>query len=194
MSRVDSHDRDDPAWRERLTAYLDGELSPAEAREVQAWLEAHPAALRALEEDRRVWSLLAAYRDEGVPAGFSDRVLSNTGARDVRNAWRRRRRRRRRFGRRRGAAHAPLRRPRAALRGDGRDGGPRGRRRRVRREPSRASPETGASPGLASSALDAVPAALLDTEDAVTKLASLSDDEFDALLQDDPEKLAQAIK
>ena len=34
------------ALQEVLTAYLDDELSPAAARHVTAWLDAHPDALR----------------------------------------------------------------------------------------------------------------------------------------------------
>src|SRR5688572_1210951 len=66
----------DPRERqELLSAYLDGELPADEAREVAAWLERHPDALREVERQRRLWDLLGRYADEPVPAGFSRRVL-----------------------------------------------------------------------------------------------------------------------
>ena len=178
MTRSDTPLPDEAAWRERLTAYLDGELSPADSREVLAWLKTHPAALRELEEDRRVWALLAAYRDEAVPAGFSDRVLAKAGAAP-------------------GAAARPG--SLALLAG--------GRARRYAAMAASVVLALGvgalasnrlfrspASSAAGSSALDAVPAALLDSDDDVTKLASLSDDEFEALLHDDPDKLVQAVR
>jgi anti-sigma factor RsiW len=71
----------DPRERlELLSAYLDGELPADEAREVTAWLERHPEALREVERQRRLWDLLGRYPDEPVPAGFSQRVLAQTRA------------------------------------------------------------------------------------------------------------------
>src|SRR5262245_11120320 len=67
-------------FRERLSAYLDDRLSADEAREFLAWLESHPAAWREAEESRRVWAILSAYRDEPVPEGFADRVVSRLRA------------------------------------------------------------------------------------------------------------------
>jgi anti-sigma factor RsiW len=67
----------DPRERlELLSAYLDGELPADEAREVTAWLDRHPDALREVERQRRLWDLLGRYPDEPVPAGFSRRVLA----------------------------------------------------------------------------------------------------------------------
>ena len=175
MTRSDSPLPDEAAWRERLTAYLDGELSPEESREVLAWLTEHPAALRELEKDRRVWALLAAYRDEPVPAGFSDRVLAKAGVAP---------------GGTTPASGLTL------LAG--------GRARRYAAMAATvvlalgvgalAASRLSRSPAPSASALDAVPAALLDSDDDVTKLASLSDDEFEALLHNDPDKLAQAVR
>ena len=175
---------EDAAWRERLTAYLDGELSPAEASEVLAWLETHPAALRGLEEDRRVWACLSAYRDEPVPAGFADRVLRTTVAS--------------------GAETAPDARGwRVLQRWEGGRGG------RVAAMAATVVLAVGvgalaagrlfhpSEPAPASSSaavLEAVPAALLESDDAVKNLASLSDDEFDAILHNDPEAFAQVLK
>jgi anti-sigma factor RsiW len=71
----------DPRERlELLSAYLDGELPADEAREVTAWLERHPEALREVERQRRLWDLLGRYADEPVPAGFSQRVLAQVPA------------------------------------------------------------------------------------------------------------------
>ena len=74
----DPFDRLDPKMRERLSAWLDGEATPEEAREVLSWLESDPAAAREVEELRRVWDLLGRYRDEPVPEGFADSVLART--------------------------------------------------------------------------------------------------------------------
>ena len=71
---------------ETLSAYLDGELSDEAARDVTAWLERHPEALREVEHQRRLWSLLGRYPDEPVPEGFAQRVLATVrpaGASDV---------------------------------------------------------------------------------------------------------------
>src|SRR5438445_4974849 len=67
-------------FAERLTAYLDDRMTPAEARDFLAWLERHPDAWKEAEESRRVWALLSAYRDEPVPEGFAERVLARTAA------------------------------------------------------------------------------------------------------------------
>jgi anti-sigma factor RsiW len=65
---------------ELLTAYLDGELSADQAREVTAWLERHPEALREVEHQRRLWDLLGRYGEEPVPAGFAERAVAASGA------------------------------------------------------------------------------------------------------------------
>jgi anti-sigma factor RsiW len=65
---------------ELLTAYLDGELTADEAREVTAWLERHPEVLREVEHQRRLWDLLGRYGEEPVPAGFAERAVATSGA------------------------------------------------------------------------------------------------------------------
>lgn len=65
---------------ETLSAYLDGELPAEQARDVTAWLERHPEALREVEHQRRLWDLLGRYADEPVPSGFAERVLDAVGA------------------------------------------------------------------------------------------------------------------
>ena len=65
---------------ELLSAYLDGELPAETAREVTAWLERRPDALREVEHQRRLWALLGRYADEPVPAGFARRVLDTVGS------------------------------------------------------------------------------------------------------------------
>ena len=65
---------------ELLTVYLDGELTDAQARDVTAWLESHPEALREIEHQRRLWDLLGRYEDEPVAADFARAVLQKTGA------------------------------------------------------------------------------------------------------------------
>jgi len=64
------------AFRERLLAYLDGELSGPEAREVEKRLASDPEARREADEHRAVARMLAAYSDEPVPAGFSERAVA----------------------------------------------------------------------------------------------------------------------
>lgn len=66
--------------REVVNAYLDDELSPAAARHVTAWLDAHPGMLKEVEHARRVWDLLDLYEDEPVAEDFAARVLSRTVA------------------------------------------------------------------------------------------------------------------
>jgi anti-sigma factor RsiW len=61
---------------ETLSAYLDGELPDEAARAVTAWLERHPEALREIEHQRRLWSLLGRYGEQPVPEGFARRVLA----------------------------------------------------------------------------------------------------------------------
>ena len=74
-------ERLDPDRRcEVLNAYLDDELTPAAARHVTAWLDAHPEMLKEVEHARRVWDLLDLYEDEPVAEDFAARVLARTGA------------------------------------------------------------------------------------------------------------------
>jgi len=72
-------ERLDPDRRcEVLNAYLDDELSPAAARHVTAWLDAHPEMLKEVEHNRRVWDLLDLYEEEPVSPDFAGQVLSRT--------------------------------------------------------------------------------------------------------------------
>jgi anti-sigma factor RsiW len=179
------------AFRERLTAYLDDRMPPAEAREFLAWLERHPAAWKEAEESRRVWAILSAYRDEAVPDGFAERVLARVGAAG-------------------GAAtadshemppNADVRPMLRVLAG--------GRARAVAvaaglvvavgagvmwgRHAGRGDSNSMASnPTVA--AINAVPAGLLDQLDerGVAQIASLSDEDFDAILFADPQDLTPA--
>jgi ferric-dicitrate binding protein FerR (iron transport regulator) len=173
---------DDPSspggpLRERLTAYLDGELSPAEARAVLAWLEAHPQALRDLEEHRRVWALLSEYGDEPVSPDFADRVLERGRVEAGTPATRGARLRLLAGGRGRAVAAA------AAVVLVLGAGGLAARRLFAPGDGSAALP----------TAIDGVPSALLESDD-VARIAAYSDDEFEALLADDPEALASAAK
>jgi anti-sigma factor RsiW len=154
--------------REVISAYLDGELSPAAARHVMAWLDTHPDALREVEHLRRVWDLLATYEDEPVPEGFAAGVLARAGLEP-------------------GAG-----RPRLALLGGGR---PRLAlaaaavvlvalgivlwRSRAGEEVTPPSTET-------ASVLEAVPGEMLESVDV---LLSLSDEEFQSYLLSDPQDL-----
>ncbi len=63
---------------ELLTVYLDGELDDAAARDVTAWLDRHPEALREIEHQRRLWDLLGRYTDEPVAADFASAVFEKT--------------------------------------------------------------------------------------------------------------------
>lgn len=158
-------------WREHLTAYLDGEMSSADARRFLGWLEAHPAALKDAEESRRVWALLSSYADEPVPEGFAEGVMRTaTGIDSV------------------GEGSPALR----VLAG--------GRRRSIAAAAAvlvvagagvLVLRRTGPLPSdtSASVALEAVPAELLDSEN-LASLASLSDEEFEALLAVDPETIS----
>src|SRR5262245_2987638 len=82
MTDADRPDRD--SFREKLIAYLDGELPAAEAREVEERLARDPEMRREAEAHRAVSSMLDAYADEPVPPGFSQRVLGEARASDAR--------------------------------------------------------------------------------------------------------------
>ena len=175
----------DEARRAQLAAYVDGELPPEEARAVLQWLDAHPEALRGVEEARRVLSLLGLYEDEVVPEGFADRVLAAVGA---------------------GSAEAGV---GAASAGGG--AAPRltllrGRFSRVAAVAAaillavgvgtyvgRHTLEAPETPSATVAALEAVPAELLENGD-LAKLSQLFDDDFEALLAGDPEELAKQAK
>lgn len=172
--------------RERLTAYLDDRMSPAEAREFLAWLESHPEAWKEAEAVRRVWSLLGAYRDEPVPEGFADRVLARAAAEGgaasgVEPVAGRPALRLLAGGRARAFAAA------AAIVAALGVGALLGRGYGTR---SATTPP----PEGAVAALDALPSGVLDQldGDTLTQLASLSDAEFSALLLADPQDLASS--
>src|SRR5262245_33986777 len=90
MSPHDDTDRPDP---QRLAAYADGELPPAQRRAVEAWLARHPEARDEVEAQRRLARL---WQDGGPPepseAAWSD-VLARVEATlpDARRAARRKR-------------------------------------------------------------------------------------------------------
>ena len=173
---VNSDELDPRNWRERLSSYLDGEMSPDDARQFLNWLEAHPSALKDAEEARHVWALLSAYADEPVPEGFAERVLAKTTGSSSTSypdavaerapAWRVLT-----GGRSRAiaAAAAVLVAVGAGVLVSRRGAG-------------------SASDSASSATLEAVPAELLES-DNLTSLASLSDEEFDAILSADPETL-----
>jgi anti-sigma factor RsiW len=73
----DRMDRDER--RELLNAYMDGELSAEDALRVSAWLDAHPDALREVEQLRHLWDLLELYEDEPVPEDFAAGVMDAVG-------------------------------------------------------------------------------------------------------------------
>lgn len=83
---------------ELISAYLDGELPAAEARQVTHWLDENPGALQEVEHIRRTWDLLEHYEDEAVPEGFAQRIFAavgiersaNKAGRVVQMAWYRR--------------------------------------------------------------------------------------------------------
>ena len=153
-------------------------MSSRRGRPVPRWLEAHPDALRDAEESRRVWALLSAYADEPVPEGFAERVIARaSGATSQAEA-------------RGGAVPASVASPLRLLSGG---------RRRALAAAAAVLVAVGAGALLlrdggprvsdVSLALEAVPAELLES-DNLASLASLSDEEFEALLAADPETLA----
>src|SRR5262245_20348230 len=181
---TDPFDRIDPKMRERVSAWLDGEATPDEAREVLAWLEADPAAAREVEELRRVWDLLGRYRDEPVPEGFAEAVLSRTS----------------------GAASSAVSAPAAVSaevppRGILLRGGFPARRLAVAASVVLALGVGGVlaarglrgptNPSAPSAALEALPAEAVEN---LSALASLSDAEFEAILSSDPEELARLLE
>ncbi|MCC6624253.1 MAG: zf-HC2 domain-containing protein [Deltaproteobacteria bacterium] len=62
----------------RIDAYLDGLLSPAEAREVERSL-IDPAVARALGEALALRELLTTAADEVTPHGLADRIIGAVG-------------------------------------------------------------------------------------------------------------------
>ncbi len=69
-----------PRDDERLTAYLDGEVDPAERAEVEALLAGDPEAATVLEELGAVRAALRALPDVEPPAGFLDGLIAGGGA------------------------------------------------------------------------------------------------------------------
>lgn len=173
---MNPRDEFDEARRLQVNAYLDGELPPEEARDVLRWLEAHPKALRAAEEARRVESLLGLYADEPVPEAFAEKVLAEVGVG-------------------RAVDTDASARPVFLLL--------RGRSMRIAAIAAGAllavgvgvlvASRGGGAPTPASAtvaALEALPAELLENGD-VAKLADLSDEDFDALVAGEPDDLAK---
>ncbi len=75
--------------RNRLSAYLDGELTAAEARDLEAALSRDPALRVELDELRQAIDLL---RDGGIvdpPLGFADRLAARLEAEPMPVGWRR---------------------------------------------------------------------------------------------------------
>src|SRR5262245_37560439 len=77
-SRAGAPDMDRAKLREDLVAYVDGELPAAEAREIETWLAADPAAQelrRHLKEDAlALRGLFGAALREPVPAALSGAI------------------------------------------------------------------------------------------------------------------------
>lgn len=71
-------DRNDK-FREQLSAYLDGELSEAEAAAVARAVEADPQLARELDRLRAVKELVAALPRQPAPAELASRVLAQAG-------------------------------------------------------------------------------------------------------------------
>lgn len=67
-----------------LVDYLDGALSPEEARWVEMYLEAHPVLRRRLEGIRQVRDLLAQLPRVRAPEGFEERLRARIRAEE---AW-----------------------------------------------------------------------------------------------------------
>lgn len=61
---------------ERLSAYLDGELSPAERAEIERWLERDAEARSLFNELRQVTSIVAALPRERAPTDMADAVVA----------------------------------------------------------------------------------------------------------------------
>jgi hypothetical protein len=168
-----------PDLHERVGAYLDGELSPAEAREVLRRLAADPAALRNVEELRGVSSLLGLYADEPVPEGFAERVLASVrggegGAASRSGSFALLRGRALRVAA--VAAAVLLAVGAGALLGRaGRPGG---------------TPE---APSGSFAALETLPTELLEGGD-VARLATMTEEDFEALLAGDPEEFARQAR
>ena len=75
--------------RNRLSAYLDGELSPGETRDVEAALERNPALRAEFEEMRNVVALLHRRGPMTAPAGFAERLDARLAKEKMTPGWRR---------------------------------------------------------------------------------------------------------
>jgi negative regulator of sigma E activity len=73
--------------RNRLSAYLDGELAPSEARDVEAALQRSPALRAELEELRRAVDLMHAHGPVAAPPGFAERVAARLATEPMRVGW-----------------------------------------------------------------------------------------------------------
>lgn len=80
---------DDFFVRNRLSAYLDGELSVGEAREVEAALAADPALRAEYEALRRAVGLLRDHGPLRAPDGFERRLAERLGREPMPTGWRR---------------------------------------------------------------------------------------------------------
>ncbi len=75
--------------RNRLSAYLDGELGSAEAREVEAALARDPALQAELASMREATELLRTSGLAPLPADFAERLASRLGSEPMPIGWRR---------------------------------------------------------------------------------------------------------
>lgn len=66
----------DPQSDEVLSAYIDGELSPAEVLAVERWLKSSPQARQKLADFRRLSGLLQDLPQEELPEEFAGQVLA----------------------------------------------------------------------------------------------------------------------
>jgi anti-sigma factor RsiW len=79
LPQDDSSARPDPL-EERLVAYLDGELPPEEARQVEELLATDPRARRTLERLERTWRLLDDLDREEAGERFTQSTLEMVAA------------------------------------------------------------------------------------------------------------------
>lgn len=75
--------------RNRLSAYLDGELAPAEAREVEQALEHDPELRAEYEALRRTVELLRRHGPRPAPRGFAERLDQRLAEEPMQVGWRR---------------------------------------------------------------------------------------------------------
>lgn len=75
--------------RNRLSAYLDGELPPPEAREVETALDQSPALRAEYEALRGAVEALRVHGPVSAPAGFADRLDARLAGEPLTAGWRR---------------------------------------------------------------------------------------------------------